>query len=755
MPPSLPPNTNTPHPLSDPDPDPDPRKKCWLCKGPYDADKLAEHIRVAHPLIKRFRLTPAVNSEASPSSTGSGSGEVAAQAVTEGQGEQQVQAQVEDPARLSPYEEAAQPHNQTSTQLQTHVRTQVGSEAQTQPQNQTQGHAQKDTAVNAEPDDIAEYMGDAHHQNLNEHTSGTGAATVGTNPNSSSSSSPSASPVHKAGARIHTQGQARAQGVGDAQVQHRAEVEIRTQAQRRKYTLSQGQGSTPGQGQANTQAQDRAYTPGQGQDRPYIQVQTQGIDRWKTVNERRARDVNSEDKDGKQDNGNKSGKQTRDFPSRESSPDGIQKTFQSLKKGGYGINWGGSDVRNAGDTSIRTRHGNDTGNANANANPGSMIQKQGRNLNGGYGMNGGGNGNSDTGATSTRAGYGASNGNANRGSGNPNLGGNSNPHSAIRRDQRMDIGRLIHGDGDSDAGSAAGYTKNTQPPERQPQAIRRFHDGGDGGGAAAAGEIEAAQILAQRFHDDRSRPRKPQPGRLLIVPPSPGTMGPPAPIQSGSSPASTSISNSATSSRLKRKRPSDSAEADTEYTPTRTPATTTAATSARPSNSSPQTITPRDAQGRPLTKAGVPRATRGELEAKMPGPDPDTELDSPQGDPPTGMASGPNTEAWFRAVFVAPDDMKANPPVEIVSHQSKPWETFHNELRRASKGVAGRFIEGQENGFGLEHGSWFFTFMGRGTERGGRRVWGELGGHPISYRDMASSVLGDPDRYGVIIMHVS
>lgn len=747
MPPSLPPNTNTPHPLSDPDPDPDPRKKCWLCKTPYDADKLAEHIRVAHPLIKRFRLTPAVNSEASPSSTGSGSAEVAAQAVTEEQGEQQGQAQVEDPARLSPYEEAAQPHNQTSAQLQTHVRTQVGSEAQTQPQNQTQGHAEKDTAVNTEPGDIAEHMGDAHRQDLNEHTFGTGAVTAGMNPSSSSSSSPSTSPIHKAGARTHTQGQARAQGVGDAQVQHRAEAEIRTQAQRRKYTLSQGQGYAPGQDQANTQAQDQAYTPGQGQGWPYSQVRTQGIDRWKTVNERKAGNVDSEDKDGKQ---------TRDFGSRESSPDGIQKTFQSLKKGGYGINWVGSDVRNAGDTSIRTGHGNDTGNANANANPGPMIQKQGRNLDGGYGMNGDGNGNSDAGATSTRAGYGAGNGNANHGSENPNLGGNSNTHSAFRRDQRMDIGRLIHGDGDSNASSAAGYTQNTQPRERQPQATRRFQDGG-GGAAATAGESEAAQILAQRFHDDRSRQRKPQPGRLIIAPPSPGTMGPPAPIQSGSSPASTSISNSATSSRLKRKRPSDSAEADTEYNPTRTSATTTAATSAptRTSNSSPQTITPRDAQGRPLTKAGVPRATRGELEAKMPGPDPDTEFDGPKGDSPSDMASGPNTEAWFRAVFVAPDDMKANPPVEIVSHQSKPWETFHNELRRASKGVAGRFIEGQENGFGLEHGSWFFTFMGRGTERGGRRVWGELGGHPISYRDMASSVLGDPYRYGVIIMHVS
>jgi hypothetical protein len=113
-------------------------------------------------------------------------------------------------------------------------------------------------------------------------------------------------------------------------------------------------------------------------------------------------------------------------------------------------------------------------------------------------------------------------------------------------------------------------------------------------------------------------------------------------------------------------------------------------------------------------------------------------------------------DAWFRAFFIEPDSLRTAPH-DVTSHRSKPWESFQNDLRRASRGCAGRFIEGREDGFGLEDGNWYYTFMGgrQQIKEDGSRVWSELGRHSVSYGDMASSIIGDMEKWGVLIVHVS
>lgn len=774
MPPKLHTIAGPLQPPSESEPEPDPQKmKCWLCKQSYDKSQLPKHIRVDHPMKKLFRVAQEVNSEGSPSSSGSGSGEVTARAVTQGQGDDQPQAQVQGPTRLSPDE----PAPETSTYPHAQEDSYASDELEARDPAEDQG--EDETAMNVDSEDIEKHIGDAHQEDADEHMEDVHQDTATEQPfdkdvakvviDVDSSSSPaSASPVYETGNTTRTEGEVQVQGTSDAQVHQRAENEIRQLQGRRLAPAPE-----PPYG---TRIQDLSHTQVQFHGRTQSQVQRGGANHWNPINDRKADDVEHEDegnKRRKQENqdqddtaGNKgsqkTGKQVRDFGSRESSPDGIQKTFQSLKQGDYGINWGGSDAPDASD--IRG-YGNGVGITNVRPTPGSIMRNQGWNLNDGYGMNGGGNGNYanarapvhpgynsgygnvNRGGAPVRAGYGVGNPTVNHGSENRNTVVISNPESQFRRDQRMDIGNLVQDGVESDPGSVAGYTQQMQ---QQPQVARQFRDG-SGAATANVGETGVAQISAQQFQKNRPRLRNPQPGRLQIASYTAGTKGPPTPIHSGSSPGSGSDLHSSPSSGRKRKHPSNGAEIDTEYSPNRTHTTAaaTATESRRTTNSSAQAIVPRDAQGRPLTKDGAPRATRGSLAAKMPGPDPEPELDTP--------GSGtPSTDAWFRALFIDPGDMHANPPVEIWSHQSKPWETFQNELRRASRDVAGRFIEGQRNGFGLEHGNWFFTFVGRGTfKNDGSRVWGELGRHSIPYRDMASSVIGDPNRHGVLIMHVS
>jgi hypothetical protein len=121
-----------------------------------------------------------------------------------------------------------------------------------------------------------------------------------------------------------------------------------------------------------------------------------------------------------------------------------------------------------------------------------------------------------------------------------------------------------------------------------------------------------------------------------------------------------------------------------------------------------------------------------------------------------GSKEEKDEDAWFRAFYVVPDDYKNTKPVQILSHRSKPWVSFQNDLRRASRSCAERFIEGREDGFGLEDGMWWYTFMGTGQAvKGGGRRWSPLGKHSIGYLDMQSSVIGDGGKPGVLVMHVS